>query len=104
MHLAYAEFTASPTIQRTLFFDNGGQPGHRSAWLDETVNSRCHDYFKNTLATLDNAYLRPRYAGYLHFQDHAGDPIRGYVMNGGDKQAVLDQLKRLYKESKEQDV
>ena len=27
-------------IQKTLLFDNGGQPGHREAWLDNEVNRR----------------------------------------------------------------
>jgi len=43
-----------------------------------------------------------RYAGYLHFQDHAGGFVRDYVMNGGDPKAVLAQLARLYRESKGQ--
>ncbi len=54
-----------------------GNPGHRSAWLDDEVNRRSSDYFRNYLArALDRAYLRPRFPGYLHFQDHAGAPIR----------------------------
>ena len=96
----YAMFTASPQIQRTLFFENGGQPGHRIAWLDEEVNRRSNDYFRNTLPALDRAYLRPRFPGYLHFQDHAGEPIRRYLMEGGDERGVLAELKRLFEEAK----
>jgi multiple sugar transport system substrate-binding protein len=98
--LAYAEFTASPLIQRTIFAENSGQPGHRAAWLDETVNARTNNFFTNTLPTLDHAYLRPRYAGSMHFQDNAGAPIRDYLMQGGDVKVVLAQLKKLYEESK----
>lgn len=97
----YAKFTASPIIQQTLFVENGGQPGHRSAWVDDEVNRRTNNYFMNTLPALDRAYLRPRYPGYLHFQDHAGAPIRDWNMNGGNPTAVLDKLKALLKESKE---
>ena len=96
----YAMFTASPSIQRTIFFENGGQPGHRGAWLDEEVNRRSRDYFLNTLPALDRAYLRPRFPGYLHFQDEAGAPIREVLMNGGDERQLLDQLKRLFDEAK----
>ena len=95
----YAMFSASPQIQRTLFFDNGGQPGHRSAWLDAEVNRRSNNYFRNTLPALDRAYLRPRFPGYLHFQDHAGAPIRQYLMAGGDERQVLAELKRLFEEA-----
>lgn len=96
----YAIFTASAAIQRTLFFDNGGQPGHRIAWLDAEVNRRSNNYFRNTLPALDRAYLRPRFPGYLHFQDHAGTPIRQYCMEGGDPRQVLTELKRLFDEAK----
>ncbi|MCY4062584.1 MAG: extracellular solute-binding protein [Chloroflexi bacterium] len=96
----YAMFTAGPGIQRTLFFDNGGQPGHRSAWLDAEVNRRSNSYFRNTLPALDRAYLRPRFPGYLHFQDYAGTPIRRYCMEGGDARQVLAELKRLFEEAR----
>ncbi|MDE2749617.1 MAG: extracellular solute-binding protein [Chloroflexota bacterium] len=96
----YAMFTASPAIQGTLFFDSGGQPGHRSAWLDAEVNRRSNNYFRNTLPALDRAYLRPRFPGYLHFQDHAGAPIREYLMQGGNGRDVLAALKRLFKQAK----
>ncbi len=95
----YAMFTADPGIQRTLFFENGGQPGHRSAWLDAEVNRRANNFFLNTLPALDRAYLRPRFPGYLHFQDLAGAPIREYLMHGGDAKAVLAKLKALFAEA-----
>ena len=96
----YAMFSASAVIQRTLFFENGGQPGHRSAWTNDEVNRRSSNYFRNTLPALDRAYLRPRFPGYLHFQDHAGAPIREYLMNGGAAKQVLAELKRLFQEAK----
>ncbi|MCP5094069.1 MAG: extracellular solute-binding protein [Chloroflexi bacterium] len=98
---AYAMFTASPRVQQTLFFENGGQPGHRSAWESWEVNGRSHNYFRNTLPALDRAYLRPRYPGYLHFQDNAGDPVRDYLMHGGDPKQTLAKMTKLYRESKE---
>lgn len=96
----FAAYAASPEIQKTLFFDNGGQPGHRAAWLDEECNRVSLDFFKDTLETLDHSYLRPRYSGYLYFQDHAGDPVREYVMNGGNPEQTIEKLNELYRESR----
>ncbi|WP_413735931.1 ABC transporter substrate-binding protein [Sodalis sp. RH21] len=95
--LEYLMFTASPVIQKTLYFDNGGQPGHRGAWLDNEVNRRSLDFFKDTLPTLDRSAKRPRYSGFLHFQDHAGERVRNYVMHGGQAARVIDQLDQLYR-------
>jgi multiple sugar transport system substrate-binding protein len=95
----YAMYTASATIQRTLYVESGGQPGHRAAWLEWDANARCRDYFTATLPTLDRAYVRPRYNGYLHFQDHAGDYVHEYMKNGGNTSPVLERMNDLYRES-----
>lgn len=95
----YAAFVAAGETQRGLFYQNGGQPGHRTAWTDAAVNASCANYFRDTLETLDLAFVRPRYAGYLDFQDHAGDPIHAYLREGGDPAKVLDTVNQLYRES-----
>ncbi len=95
----YAQFVASPEIQATLYVENGGQPGHLGAWEDEQVNAYTADYFKNTLPTLERAYLRPRYDGHLYFQDHAGDIVVDYLRQGGDEVAVLEKMNKMYRES-----
>jgi multiple sugar transport system substrate-binding protein len=95
----YAEFVASPEIQATLYVENGGQPGYLKAWEDEEVNRRTADFFGQTLPTLERAFLRPRYYGHMHFQDHAGDVVVEYLRNGGDELSVLATLNTMYKES-----
>ena len=95
----YARFVASPEIQETLYTENGGQPGHLKAWTSEKVNAYTANYFKNTLPTLERAYLRPRYDGHLYFQDHAGDIVVDYLKNGGDEKAVLEKMNKMYRET-----
>jgi multiple sugar transport system substrate-binding protein len=97
--LKYARFVATGETQRGLFFDHGGQPGHRSAWVDDRTNAACSNFFRDTLPTLDRAFVRPRYSGYLNFQDHAGFPIHAYLRHGGDPGRVLDAVNALYRES-----
>lgn len=97
--LKYAEFTGSSHVQQNIFADNGGQPGHLQAWKSERINGITHDYFKNTLPALERAFLRPRYSGHMYFQDHAGDVVRDYLMNGGDEVAVLEAMDALYVKS-----
>jgi multiple sugar transport system substrate-binding protein len=94
--LRFAAWVVSPEIQSTLYVENGGQPGHRSAWVSGEVNRNCNDFFVKTLPALERAYVRPRYNGYLHFQDRAGLPIQQYLMNGGEPGEVLEQLNALY--------
>lgn len=98
--LAYAAYVASPACQRGLYTLTGGQPGHRTAWLDPALNALCNNFFVDTLPTLDEAYLRPRYAGYIPFQDHAGDLVRDFLRDGGNAAQTLDRLNALYRESR----
>ncbi|WP_298479728.1 extracellular solute-binding protein [uncultured Maribacter sp.] len=97
--IKYVEYVGSEECQKTIFFDNGGQPGHRKAWLNEQTNEASENFFKNTLPTLDRAFLRPRYNGHMYFQDRAGSPIREYLMHGGDEKKLLQQLNELYLKS-----
>lgn len=98
--VSYCEFVASADCQRSLYFDSGGQPGHRQAWLDAEVNRRSNRFFANTLQTLDESWLRPRYDGYLHFQDSASPVIHAYLRNQTSAEQTLVELNRLYEISR----
>lgn len=95
----YALFVASPETQRGIYFESGGQPGHRTVWLDQQVNAASSNHFLNTLQVLDAAFVRPRYARYLSFQDRAGEPIHEFLREGGVPEVVLETLNKLYRES-----
>jgi len=90
--LAYAHYVASPRTQQTLYTESGGQPGHRSAWLDAHLNQATNNFFTNTLPTLDNAWVRPRFPGFINFQDEASTLVHAYLLHGGDESQVLDNM------------
>lgn len=91
----YARFVGSPSVQRGLYTESGGQPGHRGAWLDDETNRLTGDFFRNTLPTLDAAYLRPRFAGYIDFQERAPDILLGYLKGDASATATLSELDQL---------
>lgn len=92
----YATYVTSAECQRSLYFESGGQPGHRSAWLNDDVNQRSNQFFASTLPTLDAAFLRPTFSGYIPFQDHAAPVIHRYLQAGGDEKNVLLELDHLH--------
>ena len=96
----FAKWVASPDCQRLLYFDNGGQPGHRTAWLSERNNQRSLNFFRNLLPAIEQGFLRPRYSGYLHFQDSAGDVVKRYLQNGGEPLDVVKNINEIYQRSK----
>jgi multiple sugar transport system substrate-binding protein len=97
--LEYARFVAEPKTQRTIYFEGGGQPGHRSAWTDEAVNASSSRFFADTLPALDAAWLRPRYDGVIEFQDRGGELINSWLRDNGDAGAVLNALDTWYADS-----
>jgi multiple sugar transport system substrate-binding protein len=66
---AYAVWLASPEVQTGVYYDAGGQPGYASAWEDERLNEDSWDFFRGTRTTLEGAWVRPRTAGFIEFQD-----------------------------------
>ena len=97
----FAQEIVSPLCQQTFYVEHGGQPGHRRAWLSKQTNDITKNYFTSTLQTLDESYMRPRYNGYLHFQDEAGTPVRQYLLNGGSEKRVLEELNTIYQQSQQ---
>ncbi len=97
---AYAAFTASADVQRTVYFEGGGQPGNRAAWLDDAVNAASSGFFRDTLGSLDRAYLRPRYVGYMEVQERGGELVHVWLHEGGSADALLDRLDDLYRRNK----
>ena len=97
--LEFTSWIVSGGMQRTFYVQHGGQPGHRSAWTDNDANSLTNDFFKNILPVMDNGYVRPRYNGYLHFQDHAGLPLQKCLLDDGDPEKTLTEMNRIYKQS-----
>ncbi len=90
--IAYAAHVASPLTQRTLYVSSGGQPGHRTAWLDEETNRITNNFFANTLPTLDAAWVRPRWPGFIAFQDAASTIVHNYLRNHDvtERQVLID--------------
>lgn len=97
--LDFAAMAVSPEWQRTMYVQHGGQPGHRSAWVDEEANHLTNNFFKQVLPVMENGYVRPRYNGYLHFQDHAGQPLQDCLVHDGDPLLALKEMNRIYKSS-----
>jgi len=96
--VAYAAYTASGETQSTLYAYAGGQPGHRAAWLDPALNAFTHNFFANTLSTLDSAWVRPRFPGFIEFQDQASTIVHAYLVDGGPESEVLGRLNRALQE------
>lgn len=86
-------------VGKAAYVASGRQPGNHIAWTDPAVNAATSNFFLDTLATLKNAYVRPRYDGFVPFQEKAGYLIHDYLRDQGDEEVILDALDALYVDS-----
>ena len=94
--LAYLTFVHDPLHQRGAYMEAGGQPGSRAAWEDPHTNALTNGYFRDTLPTLDQAYLRPRFDGFIPFFEAAGHVIASFLREAQPVSRPLSELDRLY--------
>lgn len=99
LSLSYSRYVAGRTCQSTLYPLAGGQPSRRSAWCDTTVNNISGDFFQRTQRSIETAYVRPRYDGYVSFQEKAGIPLAAYLRDGGNAEHTIDRIDALYRAS-----
>lgn len=97
--LDLATLLVSSECQQHMYVQHGGQPGHRAAWLTEDANQLTDDFFKNLLPLMDRGYMRPRYNGYLLFQDHGGKHIQRFLKQNISPRLVLEKLNSIYRQS-----
>ncbi len=97
--IAFAYWIASGDVQRGPYAAAGGQPGHAAAWEDEPVNAATGDFYRDTRATLEGAWVRPRHDGYMAFQQAASDRINQGLIERHDAGQVVSDLNRLFRES-----
>ncbi len=93
---AYAAWISGAEVQTTLYLDHSGQPGNRLAWEDERANHLTSSFFRDTLATLQAAYVRPRHPGWPLFQEQAGERIHTMPAGSRDAKACLNDLSALF--------
>jgi multiple sugar transport system substrate-binding protein len=92
----YGAWLCSAAIQRTLYVEQGGQPGNALAWTDSDANEMTNGFFRDTWETLRQAYVRPRHSGFVIFQAAAGRAIHALLRGEGTVAGCLDELFALY--------
>lgn len=95
----FAYWIASGDVQRGLFAESGGQPGHAAAWEDRAVNARTDNFYSGTRATLEGSFMRPRHDGYMAFQAAASDRLLLGLRKGEEAEPVLADLNRMFGDS-----
>jgi multiple sugar transport system substrate-binding protein len=96
----YAFWITGAECQTGLFFESGGQPANAVAWDADSTNNACRNFFRNTRETLETSWVRPRYDGYMGFQDRGGTILHACLRGEKTISRTLDALDKAYRESR----
>ncbi|MCT8161307.1 extracellular solute-binding protein [Pseudoruegeria sp. SHC-113] len=88
----FAGWLAGAECQRGLYAQANGQPGNAVAWADAEVNAPVKGAYFDTRATHESAWLRPRHAGYMGFQEDGGTIVTEALQGKIAPEAALDAL------------
>lgn len=95
--LDHLRWLMSDPVQRGFIPQHDGQPALRSAWRDAAVNAATGGFFRDTLASVEAALLRPRHDGAIAFQTAASARLRAALIEREPANPVLDDIDALYR-------
>ncbi|WP_282343395.1 MULTISPECIES: ABC transporter substrate-binding protein [Pseudomonas] len=98
--LAYLSELMSPGVQRTFIPAHDGQPSLREAWTDPAVNARWGNFYRDTARTLETAWVRPRYDGFIAFQSKASAVLREALAEREAPATTLERIQTLFHASR----
>lgn len=90
--VGYAVWLLSEQTQRELIPRFEGQPSLRPAWADPEVNRRWNGFYEKTAMSVEQAWVRPRYPGYIRFQSEGSEIIREGLRKGLPPSAIVREL------------
>jgi multiple sugar transport system substrate-binding protein len=98
--LDYCLFIAGRDCQSHIYGPSGGQPASKSAWQSPLLNRVSNSFFERTLASIQAAQVRPRYAGYIQLQRSAGTEVAACLQGVLKPRQAIDRIEELYRRSR----
>lgn len=89
----------SETFQIEFIPSADGQPSAKAAWLSSQVNQKWGGFYKNTFKTVQSAFVRPRFAGWIACQTSSADVIRNAIRAGVDHEQTAEKLRQIWSEA-----
>ncbi len=86
----------SDEVQIGLYAELGGQSSARQAWQHPGADAAGGGFYRATLATVERAWVRPRFAGYPEFQTAASAVLRQGLLSGEPHAGLVRQVNELY--------
>jgi multiple sugar transport system substrate-binding protein len=86
----------SRDVQVGLYAELGGQSADRRAWSDASADESAGGFYSATRATIEAAWVRPRFAGYVEFQAAASAGLRDGLLRGEKPRVLAGRVNELF--------
>ncbi|MES2093562.1 MAG: extracellular solute-binding protein [Actinomycetota bacterium] len=93
--VAAARLLAGAEAQVGSYTLGGGQPGNLRAWRSDSANRATEGFFRNTLRTLERAWVRPRVLGWPDLQLALSHLVRDAIIDRRVDGTLFDRIERL---------
>jgi multiple sugar transport system substrate-binding protein len=90
----------SDEVQVGLYAEVGGQSSARQAWEHPGADAAGGGFYRATLATVEQAWVRPRFAGYPEFQTVASAVLREGLLAGEPHAGLVRRVNELFAEAR----
>lgn len=90
---------ALPQIQASTYGLSGGQPGNLVAWKNDALNKVTDNFFRNTLRTLEGAWVRPRVLGWPDVQFESSQIIHKALVSRTVNQSTISEIAATYEKN-----
>jgi len=90
----------SDEVQVGLYAEVGGQSSARRAWEHPGADAAGGGFYRATLATVEQAWVRPRFAGYPEFQTVASAVLREGLLAGEPHAGLVRRVNELFAEAR----
>jgi multiple sugar transport system substrate-binding protein len=90
--IAYLTWLLNEQTQIEFLTAFDGQPSLLPAWTDPGVNRRWNDFYQDTAETVKQAWVRPRYPGYIQFQNEGSEILRQSLCDNISAPKILSRL------------
>jgi multiple sugar transport system substrate-binding protein len=93
----FAAWASNSEAQHDIVATHDGQPGHRSAWDDPTLDALAGGFYSDTRRSIEHAWVRPREPWYPEFQLRGGKLLTDALREHADAYTTTQGLHELYR-------
>jgi multiple sugar transport system substrate-binding protein len=97
--LDHLRWLMSDQAQLNFIPRHDGQPSSRRAWRDGEVNAGWGDFYRATLETTERAWVRPRFDGYVAFQNAAAELVRAALEAREAPRLTLEKVRGVWRDA-----